>query len=865
MARSKRTTSKRARSEEAPNPVEEELELLDELDELEDDSDFEADSDSTEEEEIDEIDELEPWDEDDGDVQITHQLDGVEGCDVQLTLSIGDMEKAAVTDAITAPLQTAVAGLANELRWRRVRVMFFGDTLIPSAAKQRVAEILAEVKPLEVTVQRGFGDEHVLQNELPVLQWASESDASYALRVRVVVSTGELDSADLPTALRAHVEKAAADAAGKSFDIAFEGRATPDAATRDFISETLSAAGASRVAITGNNGAVDVLFDRVLEDRVVVQAADDGACDTIVDLTLTDDEGSTAEALALTLSRARPQLQGKRVRVRPIGRALQAGEVAALLCHAAGLQPVSLELDQAGEVDLLWPMLLSLSQGETASTLTVDPAGRTDQAIAAAMRREAAGLAPAAGRPLTIDWPAGFPLDSTIEQSMAEALAKHAPSSLAYTFGGTDREPVQPPGVAVVTGGGGAVICELDTDAGKPADLARAIRRRLPQAAADLAGQRVEVRVEGSGALSRTLRRALREELDSAGVAGARLVDHGAEDVLLPRLLRFENASEGVVRVTMTPAGRTDAQLESAVARELETADLPPDATVHLLGGDHAAVIAGLVAGGAARVCLDGAPERQVHPSLFAAPSRDADMLTLVVANGPAAAADPRSQLERELPPLVESGVAGISVTLVWPGRAAADALVARALEMILAHEPAMVFFDDGDGLPLQVHPDLPEPEPEPEPQLESASQPEPELQPESAPHPQDPPTPSDAPQVTVLGRLDDAAPPMLLLGIDWTQSDAGRAAVEAALTTMISDLSGRRILIVFRAGGRDRAAPDHRPLVQIVQRIVAPAAAALLFYRTPAAPAAPHFEVVHSTLEQLPLGSVVGDPRRRP
>ena len=42
----------------------------------------------------------------------------------------------------------------GEVRWRGVRVMFYGDTLIPSAAKQRVAEIMTDAKPMDVLVER---------------------------------------------------------------------------------------------------------------------------------------------------------------------------------------------------------------------------------------------------------------------------------------------------------------------------------------------------------------------------------------------------------------------------------------------------------------------------------------------------------------------------------------------------------------------------------------------------------------------------------------------------------------------------------------------------------------------------------------
>ena len=500
-----------------------------------------------------------------------------------------------------------------------------------------------------------------------------------------------------------------------------------------------------------------------------------------------------------------------------------------------------------------------MSGGEQASTVTVVPSGRDAAAIAAALRREAPGLAATSGQALTIDWPTDFSLDTGTEDIVTEVLREHAPTSLAYTFGGADREPVQPSAVTLKPESGGGVVCDLDTDTGKPADLARALKRRLPLAATQLAGKSVKVNVKGSGAVSRTVRRALRAELEAAGVSGARLIDHGDEDVLLPLLLSIE-PTEGALRITLTPAGRNDEQIERAAGRELDNAEIPDGAVIHLCGGDHAAVTAALIGHGVGRILLEGAGDRQVHPPLFEPAARDGDSLTLSALQGEHAAADPLPQLERELPAELKAqgDLKSAEVTLVWPNGSAEEGPAKRAIEMLIGTEPAAVYFDEGDGMPMQVYPDLPEPVEEelPEPVEEL---PEPVVE-EASPTP---PAAPQEPQVVVLGRRDEGEAGMLLLGVDWTQTDEGRATVEAALQAMSGDFAGRRVLVVFRAGGQDRAAPDQRPLAQLVQKVVTQNAAALLFYRIPARPAAPHFEVVQSSLEQLAVGSLVRDPRR--
>ena len=78
-----------------------------------------------------------------------------------------------------------------------------------------------------------------------------------------------------------------------------------------------------------------------------------------------------------------------------------------------------------------------------------------------------------------------------------------------------------------------------------------------------------------------------------------------------------------------------------------------------------------------------------------------------------------------------------------------------------------------------------------------------------------------------------------------------------------MADLEGRRVLVVFRAGGSDHQGPADSSLVQAVQRALIPKAAALLLYRSPGARSPAHFQVVHSNFPELPQGMKVRDPRR--
>lgn len=759
MARSR----KRDSDDITPGPQAENTEAYEELEELED------------HDELEELEELDEWsdEESDSSVKLSHEIRPSDECDVRITLVLTDLEKAEVTDAITAPLRRKASQIAADVRWRNIEVVFEGETLIPSAAKAHVAELLAEVNPLSVVVQRGFGGEKVIQNELPTVQWAAKPDASDPSRIHVDVDTGDLETIDLPIALTTTLEAQTTDARDRSFEITFSGRAAPDENAIARIAQHLDGHGASRVAVTEGDS-TQLLFDHALERLVVVRSAT-GDCDTEVELALDGGTESTCEAMAHVLPRERSQLAGQHVRVCAAGRSPEPAEIAALLCHSAGLLPSRLELQHDGSSDLLWPMLLPIPT-EDPATVTVDPAGRGRAGLLAALRREAPGLSRTDSLPVTIDWPAGFELDEEIERAFEDALAPFSPKSVSYTFGGQDREPVRPAALTLSRDATGGLIYDLNTDTGKPSDLVRAIERRLPAAMSELAGQQLAINIQGSGAMSRSMRRALHDGLQAVGVAGARLIDHGTAEVLLPHLLASEEDGDSGLRLIVSDAGRDDEDWNRA--------------------------------------------------------------------------------FEDELPPILEQHrLSEVTLTVVWPGANADDARVNRAIERLIAADPAAVLLRSGDDGPVQLYPE----------ELPEIEEPQPEPATDAIPEGSSASISATAPCVTVLARRDQGTPPMVMIGVDWFDDASAVGSIEAALTSLSVELATKRVLVVFRAEGRDHEGPDAHPLVLAVRTALSGQVAALLEFRgtQPATPA--HFQVTHSTLDELPLKMKVSDPRARP
>lgn len=787
-----------------------------------------------------------------GPVKATCGPAGENGFDRAITVEVPAMDKKLVADAVQGPLQRAADQAAAELRFQRVLVRFTGEAMVGSAIKELVGGILKPKKPLKVTVRRGFGDEMVFEGTLPKLGVDAQTDGT---TTKVTFATAELEAADLPALLAPELAKLAAGAKGRKFVFTFQGGAKPDAALRETIGKALQDAGALRAAIGER-----VLFDRELADRVKVAATGGGI---VVTVTPASDALVTQEALHMVLPGQAAQFAGKSVRVHFVAEIQPAERTLCLdLVRKAG--PQRLEVgDGKAEAEVVWPKLLELVSGSE-TVLRVSANGRSRSAVLAAFRSELGEHAGALkGKAVVVDWPAGFAIDAAVETALAAGLG--GTKVVVCTIGGEQREPFLP-GPVVVAGDGELRTVRLDTDAGKPAELTRAIERRLPAVASTLRGKTVRVQIAGSAAPSRTLLRTLCGAIEAAGCTRLELEDRGTIDVLMPPLLTISKGQDGV-RIAAVAAGRDPGQLVLALQRELDAAELAKGASFTLGQSTITeALVAALVARGAGRVLLDGNVPVQVHPPLFAAPERKGERLTLRAA--PVAdAAITGKMLERELPGLLaaQKDLEKAVVVLVWAG--ASEPLagpVAAAVGKLVERKVREVQIDAGNGKPFQVHPPVPVLELEAEPAPASAAAPAAAAAPRPASVPASVPASAGGELLRVLGRLDEAVPPMLLLGVEAGSDDAHVAAVQQQLQEHLARFRGRCVMLILRSQGQDVPVRRPEPLVAMLGQVVATTAAATLVFRGPDAQGRPHFQVLHSTLRALPRGATFGDPRQK-
>ena len=205
-------------------------------------------------------------------------------------------------------------------------------------------------------------------------------------------------------------------------------------------------------------------------------------------------------------------------------------------------------------------------------------------------------------------------------------------------------------------------------------------------------------------------------------------------------------------------------------------------------------------------------------------------------------------QLERELPGWLGSlpALATSTVTLVWPDADAQSAPCAALVGALVGKKAAKVVLERAPGNAEQLHPVVQKP-----------------VAPPAAAAPAAPLVP-DSTLVTLLGRRDEAVPPMVVLGIAAGTDAAHLAAVEAALQAHGSRFRGRSILLVPRHAGADVPVRKPDALVAMLTRVVPATAAATLVFRGPDAQGRPHFQVLHSTLRALPIGAAFSDPRGR-
>lgn len=803
---------------------------------------------------------------DDGPVKVATSASDEAAFDLVLTVDVPAMDKKAVTDAVTAPIARAAKAADARIRHKRVLVRFTGEAVIGSAVKQLVVATLEPHKPLKATVRRGFGDEAVLEGALPKVQVVSSEQGG---ATRVEVATAGLDPRDLPMAFQSHLDSLVASAKGRRFVLQFTGAAKPDSALRTKIADALQAAGALRAAIGER-----VLFDREMADRVRVTSANDVVT---IDVKPADDEVATVDAISTIVPQHAASMQGKLVRLR-FAQPGRSSEIAA--CVDAGRKggPARIELAGPSGAEILWPKLLTATQGAELA-LRVVPNGRDRTTVLAAFRRECSEHAAAARNgAVVVDWPAGFALDAEVEDAVQDAARALAPKSLVCTVAGEHREPFFPEVVALVAEGAGHTL-RIRSDAGKPVEVQRAIDRRLATAATAMRGKAVRVHVTGGVALSRTLLKSVCAAIEAAGASRLEVEDGATIDVLVPPMLRVTKGAANELRIAADAGGRDAAQQALALKREMENAGVTAGIAVLVAEGPLAESIVGAaIARSAGSVVLDGPAPIQVHPPLFGAPEKKGAAVRLVVNPGGDAAMVAR-QVDRELQgALGKLGVLGTAgVTVVWPGATPDHEGFARVLKGLLAKKAAKVFLDSGDGKVVQVHPATVSPFAPPPPPPVSPRKVAPQgAAPVAAiaPLAPDAPVPAEAAapapafvpdgisRLSLIARKDDAMPPMVLLGVADGADASHVAAVEYELTEQLPRLRGRCVLFVLRAGDQDVPVRRDGPLVAALRRVAAKAAAATLVFRGPDAKDRPHFQVLHSTVRAYPPGAAFADPR---
>jgi len=781
---------------------------------------------------------------DDGPVKIAVAAGDGAAFDTVVTVTVPAMDKQAVVAALQAPLTRVLGANAKLLRHRRVQVQFAGEAVIGTAAKEATAKALAVHVPLRGVVSRGYGDEEVLQGKVPEVQ-VKVADGNGALRLDV--ATGELDPIDLSLVFGPHWTKALASVRGKKLQLVFAGKGKPDSALRAEWVAAARAAGATRFAIGER-----VFFDLELSSRVRVTSGGD-----VVTIAVDPaaDDATTSEALGMVLPEHAGVCKGKGVRVQ-LARAAD-GPLAEIVAVAREQGAIRIEVAVANAAPaVVWPPLLSLAKGAEL-VLRVQPNGRSRDAVLAALVREAAEHADATrGKAVVVDWPADFAVDAAALTALRSAAVVGGAKSTAFSLGGDLREPFLPEPVSCTAAAEGFVL-RLDGEAGKAAELQRALDRALPPLLAGWRGRSVRVQVAGTAVVSRTLLRSLCGAIEAAGAMRLELEEAGDVDVLLPGMLTVSK-KDGAVHLATVVGGRDEAQQQKALQRELDAAQIGVGAVVTVGPCSIAEAIGKLlVVRGAARVVLDGPEPLQVHPPLFAAPEKKSLAIKLVVQPSGDAAMVAR-QLARELPGVL-AGLGALSsttVTVQWPDVDPSSPALASLLAGLVDKKAKKVMLERGGDKPQQLHPVVaPPPAPVGPPPLPAAT---------PAAAAQALATPTGGGHLTLLGRRDDSVPPMILLGVTAGTDAAQLAAVEAELQANLARFRGRSVLIVPRQNGQDVPVRKPDAFVELVRRVVPNGAAATLLFRGPDAQGRPHFQVLHSSLRALPVGSVFADPRAR-
>lgn len=795
---------------------------------------------------IEDLPELEAIEEDAGPVKGSCTESEEDGFDTVVTLEVPDMSKKEVLDAIEGPLERIAGSFATMLRHKSVLVRFAGDGLVGSAVKAVVADKLGAQKPLRVVVKRGFGDEVVHEGALPTVEVSCEEGDG---AIRVTVATGDCEQLDLPVAMASHVVALVQRASGGRFVFRFRGEAKPDSATREALATALRDGGARSVAVGAR-----VIFDLDVEEQV--QCSVSGAAVSLL-IGIDAEDEDAIDGLSLVLPRYRDQLDGKRVRFQFARRSQAVQEFCVAYARDAGATHV--EVGEAGDAEVVWPPLISIRAGKEVE-LRLTPGGRARAAVLAAFVRECAEHHDdTAGKDVVVDWPQDFELDVEAVEVLHEACKAMAPRRLSCTINGDLREPFVP--TPLHCGEGGEVErVVVETEAGKPKELQRAIDRRLPAHLSRLAGRAVRVEAHGDAPLSRTLRDSLCGAVAEAGPSRLELAEGGVVDVMLPPMIEATEEGDRLI-VSSDPCGRDAVQQQRAVSRELEGVEVSLKAVLVEESPVARRIADYALEQGASRVVLGGAEPMQIHPPLFELAEKKGKQARLVVAPTGDAAMDAR-MVDAELPARLEEigALAGATVTISWPDGEASGAAATKLLEAVVGKRPAKVLFDRGDAEHVQLHP---APSAEGHQALSEAA-----AQPSSAPSAAGTaaaPAAGGGAQgglLTMLQRIDNMDPPVVVVGVVDGEEDAHLAAVLGELEAASRGFVGRAVLLVPQRDGVDAPVRRSTRLSALLAQAVSQAAAATLVYRGPDDQGRDHFLTLHSAVPRLPPGATFADPR---
>ncbi len=742
------------------------------------------------------------------------------GFDTAIAIEVPDLDKKLMVEAVAAPLQYSLANGKANVRHHRVLVRFAGDAIIGSAVKERCGQILDVAKARKVVVRRGYGDEVLFERDAPRATVAVRRDG---LTTSVEVDTGELESDDLSMALQGDLVQLTKEVKGQKVQFTFRGGAKPGQDLRNLIAQMTRDAGALRAALGQR-----VLFDRELEDRVKLEAKGDVAT---VHVTPSAVDAETEESLAMKLSALGDQLRGKVVRV-SFALAPSEGVRSSTLRYCTAGAPQRVEILRGSGVEVVWPSLLTVEDRGAETVLQVVQNGRDRAAMLAVFTAECRDYAPViANKKVLVAWPLGMVVDEAIESACLQPLVAQGATAVASLVAG-EREVFHPAAVSASADGATQVVC-VNTESGKPAELQRAFERWLRRHGPSLHNATARLSFQGEVPPSRSLVRALVEQLTKAQPSRLELADGSRRDVVLPLLLNVAGDAQSGWCLRMEPAGRDDAQVQQAIVRELANlTDLGGAAVTVLPSALQDALIHELVKLAVGSVVVGGANPVQVYPGLLM-PLRQKGGLGLLAQPTGDAALSVR-MIERELP-LIEKRdgpIAGQIVEVAWAGAGAATEPFATLLRALIARGAKQVFLRDGQdhssGRRTQVHP---------------------EIVPEF---------------VTVLGRKDDAVPPLLMLGIGLDDAAGHEERLLQALEGRSELLVGRRVLLVGRREGVDVPFVGDGKLVLSVRDRIAAAAAATLVFAGKDRSGRSYFTVAQSTIAGLAVGASFADPRPR-